>query len=187
MPGSEPGERRGGSKARRPNKATVAREQDKAKAPLCRPGRPSSFTSELAQKIIDLIGDDHSLRKIGAMPGMPDRKTILRWRQENPQFATVIARAREDQQAECIFEDIAEIEKKVLAGELDPNAARVAIWSKQWRASKMHPLKYGDKQRIEHTGSQAITAILEEIAAERHAQRLAERALPPRAIDGELL
>lgn len=70
---------------------------------------------------------------------------------EKPDFAANIARAR-GCQADCLHDDMSEIEGKVLSGSLDPQAARVIIWSKQWRASKLAPKKYGDKAALELTG-----------------------------------
>jgi hypothetical protein len=82
---------------------------------------------------------------------MPDRVTVQRWIAEKPEFATNTARARECQ-ADCLHDDMADIEGEIRSGQLDPQAARVIIWSKQWRASKLSPKKYGDKASVEMTG-----------------------------------
>ena len=46
-------------------------------------GRPSIYTPELAEKICDLIREGKSERQICKMPGMPDAKTLLRWKDTN--------------------------------------------------------------------------------------------------------
>lgn len=103
---------------------------------------------ELQDTICDLLGDGKSLRQICSQPDMPSRRTVLRWLREDQIFAAKCARAREDQ-AEHSIDKAMEIEEGVLDGRIDPAAARVVISSIQWRASKLDPKKYGDKQQIE--------------------------------------
>lgn len=49
---------------------------------------------------------------------------------------------------------------KVENGEIDPNAARVALDGLKWIACKLNPKAYGDKQTIEHSGK---VTLLDEI------------------------
>lgn len=46
---------------------------------------------------------------------------------------------------------MADLEERVLSGELEPAAARVVLESQRWRAIKVAPLVYGDK--VDHTHS----------------------------------
>ena len=71
-------------------------------------------------------------------------------------FAAKCARTREGPQAEHVVDGIVEIEDGVLAGTIPPDAARVLISSKQWRASKLAPKKYGDKLDMNHSGSVGV-------------------------------
>jgi hypothetical protein len=91
--------------------------------------------------------DDTSLRQICKAAGMPHRSTVLRWLDEKPGFAAKYARARAGQ-ADAIFDDMAEIEQKTLDGKVNPVAARAVLGSKQWRASKLAPKKYGEKIQV---------------------------------------
>ena len=85
----------------------------------------------------------------------------------HPEFAARCARAREMGQ-DCSVEEMQQIEGDVLKGAVDPHAARVVLSSMQWRASKIAPKKYGDKQQVEHSGSIDIGAELNErLAAAR--------------------
>jgi len=77
--------------------------------------------------------------------GMPDRVTVWRWIQGDPEFATKYAHARE-MQAELYADEIVTIADS----EDDPQKARNRIGARQWFASKLRPRVYGDK--IEHTG-----------------------------------
>lgn len=99
---------------------------------------------EIEQKLLEELMSGKSMRQVCDMEGMPHRMTVIRWMAEDKEFATKCARAREIQ-ADTIEEDMADIEDEVLQGRIDPAAARVVLSSKQWRASKMAPKKYGDK------------------------------------------
>jgi hypothetical protein len=108
-------------------------------------GRPSLYSEELADLICEDLGNGKSLREICKAEGMPDRSTVLRWMQTNEAFATKCARTREGPQAEHVVDEIVEVEKGALAGTITSDIARVLISSKQWRASKLAPKKYGEK------------------------------------------
>lgn len=58
-------------------------------------GRPTLYTEALAKKICGLIEEGVSERKICAMDGMPTPATLRKWKDENPDFLTRSARARE--------------------------------------------------------------------------------------------
>jgi len=110
-------------------------------------GRPSAFTEALATEICERLANKESMRKICLDPHMPDRTTVQEWIAKDSGFATRCARAREEQ-ADYIVEDCAEIEDKTLSGEINPAAARAVLASKQWRAAKLAPKKYGDKLQL---------------------------------------
>ena len=111
--------------------------------------RPSSYSEEIADSICDLLCEGQSLVQICQRDEMPNRATVLRWMSSKPDFANRIARAREGGQADFLFDDMARIERGVESGEITPDAARVLISSKQWRAAKLAPKKYGDKTIVE--------------------------------------
>lgn len=109
--------------------------------------RPSSYTHEIAERICDELSRDRSMRAICKDEGMPDRRTVERWMESDPAFAAKCARARQSQ-ADHIFDDIKRLERKTESGALDPAAARAILSSKQWRASKLAPKKYGDRTTL---------------------------------------
>lgn len=109
------------------------------------------YSETVADRICELLAADHSERAIAKMDGMPSRETMRLWREEHPEFLAKCARARLDQ-AHSIVSDMADIEAGVLkpindADHIDPQAARVALSSKQWRAAKLNTT-YSD--RIQH-------------------------------------
>jgi hypothetical protein len=113
--------------------------------------RRFNYTEELAQTICDLLAEGKSLVQICELDGMPHRATVLRWMGSDPAFASRIARVREGGQADFLFDEMAQIEAGVLAGKIPADVARAALSSKQWRAAKLAPKKYGDKTSVEST------------------------------------
>jgi hypothetical protein len=109
------------------------------------------YSEDLAYEICNRLAEGESIRQICRDDHMPSRVTVFRWQNEKPEFVANIMRAREGQ-ADCLHDDMADIEGEVRSGSLDPQAARVIIWSKQWRAGKLAPKKYGDKSAVEVSG-----------------------------------
>jgi len=119
-------------------------------------GRPSIYSQELADRILTEYGKGRSIREICEQDDMPDRMTLWRWRNEKPDFATALARAREAN-AETIEDQISDIEQRVLAEKVNPQAANVVLSSMRWRARVLHPKRYGDKAEVEHKGEVGLT------------------------------
>lgn len=117
---------------------------------------------EIVNKVCDLLIEGKSLRKICKDKDMPNIVTIIRWMNAEDDIANTIARAREFQ-ADVLYDDIQVVTDKIESGELDPQAAKVIIWAKQWSASKMKPKKYGDRTKVVtddgQGGDAPITAI----------------------------
>ena len=111
-------------------------------------GRPSSYSDELAEDICERLASGESLVQICRDDSMPSRRTVLYWQEQNAAFCAMCARAREGQ-ADFAHDEMMAIENQVLSGLVPPDVARVALSSKQWRAAKLAPKKYGDKTTIE--------------------------------------
>lgn len=107
------------------------------------------LTEALQDQICNLLSEAKSMRAICSMPDMPSRRTVLRWMSEDEAFAAKCGRAREEQ-ADWLHDDMGDIEERVLAGSLDYQAGRVVLSSKQWRAAKLAPKKYGDRLHTEN-------------------------------------
>lgn len=112
-------------------------------------GRPSLYSTELATEICSLIAGGETDGSIEAKEGMPSAETLRRWKRDNPEFCGIYARAREAR-ADLRSERIDGYIAKLIAGELAPDVARVAIDAQKWQASKEQPRRYGDK--IAHVG-----------------------------------
>lgn len=120
-------------------------------------GRPSLYSEEMAASICDRIACGDSLASICREEGMPDYKTVIRWLREKDDFRDNYTRAREDQ-ADADADSVQDIGRRVLTGELDPQAARVAIDALKWAAGKRKPKKYGDKLDLNHSGGIAVSS-----------------------------
>lgn len=108
-------------------------------------------SEELENEICDRIAEGESLRAICQDDNMPGRRTVMEWIETNEAFRAKYARARV-QQAEWLNDDMAEIEESVLRGRLDTKAAQVVLGSKQWRAAKLAPKRYGERIASEISG-----------------------------------
>lgn len=73
-------------------------------------------------------------------------------------LAEKYARARESG-ADAEAEDMADLERQVLAGSLDPQAFKAAMDARKWRLARKSPRKYGDRQTIEQTTEHKFSAM----------------------------
>lgn len=96
--------------------------------------------------VLAMIGEGKSVRESCEAFGIP-RTTFLKY-VDRDQYA----RAREAC-ADVQFDEMTELERRVLDGKQDPNAFRVAMDARKWRLGRMRPTVYGDKVSLEHSGS----------------------------------
>ncbi len=122
-----------------------------------RPGRPSTYTSSMAEQICERIAEGEPLTRICKDRQVPAYRTVLGWRVANEEFQQMYARARQDA-ADTLADEIRELAGRVEKGELEPNAGRVAIDALKWIASKLKPREYGDRQRMDLAGSLEVTS-----------------------------
>lgn len=118
------------------------------------------FPPEVADQIAEKLTRE-SLRQICSEEGMPDRRTVERWMQEDGEFAAKCARARVIQ-AEHVFDGMEQLEDQMLTGEVDAAAGRSVLASRQWRLSKMLPKRFGDKLDLNHSGRIATSREMSE-------------------------
>jgi hypothetical protein len=110
-------------------------------------GRPSLYSPEMVERIVDELMDGKSLVQICKADDMPNRRTVVRWQEQHDDFATKCARARE-WQADLMDDKILDT-----ADACTPETAmadRVKIAAYQWRASKLASKKYGDSTMLKH-------------------------------------
>jgi hypothetical protein len=109
------------------------------------------YPPEVKQTILDRLAQGESLNAICKDEGLPAFRTVMDWLEQDGDFRTKYARAREAQ-ADVLFDGMAAIEGKVEEGSLKPDAARVILDSQRWRAEKLKPKAYGSKVDVNHAG-----------------------------------
>ncbi len=119
-------------------------------------GRPSDYTPELAEEICEILATNR--RGLNAIcdeePDFPSPRTVNRWLNQYEEFRLMYARARREQ-ARLYADHVNEVGERTLRGEIDPQAARVAIDAFKWTAAKMDRATYGD-QPAAHTVNVAV-------------------------------
>lgn len=136
-------------------------------------GRPSDFTTELADAICERIADGESLRTICDSEDMPAKSTVFRWLAASEPFRDQYAHAREAQ-ADSLVDDMLDIAddarndwmvKRNADGEQvgwqeNGDAIRrsqIRLDTRKWIAARMQPRKYGDKLDLNHGGKIDLT------------------------------
>ncbi len=108
-----------------------------------RPGRPSISTSELRDRILDLLGEGIPLRVICRTQGMPSRETIYRWRRSDPAFDRSFKFYQTEGYIGLVERVVEEVERI-----LDKSGPKMARWVFNWRRqqlSRMNPAFFGDR------------------------------------------
>ncbi len=117
------------------------------KKPTTRDNTPYD-RKKVMEEITGRLVEGESLREICSSKGTPNKKTVLKWLGADPELATIMARARE-MLGDVLDDDIHQVIKELRAGTLEPQAAQVIIRALQWRAGKLKPKVYGEKQTID--------------------------------------
>ena len=115
------------------------------------------LTKQLTTAILTLISEGSSVRNACYDNGVKPT-TFLTAVRKDGKLAEQYARARDmcaDWHFDGIWDDIDAVER----GDLDPQAARVAIDAKKWILARMRPDAYGDRVRQEISGpnGEAVT------------------------------
>lgn len=126
------------------------------------PGRPSTFTQEIADEICRRLAQGEPLEKICRDDHMPSSRTVLRWKDASEAFMSDIACAREagfDRIASDCLDIADETSNDTVHGESGARAntewisrSKLRIETRLKLLSKWDPKRYGDKITQEHTG-----------------------------------
>jgi hypothetical protein len=142
---------------------------------------------ERLEALLGMVSGGISLRDACSMADIT-YSTIQKHLTDTPELRPLYEGAR-IRQAEAVLDEIAEIERKTEFDGLDPKAAGVLIGSKQWRAERLNPKRYGPRsfQHIETVDQTALhLEAVRQLSRERRAELAHQRAagmLPP--IEGE--
>ena len=106
------------------------------------------FDNDIVGRICDHLSSGGSIASICGSEGIPSEPTIYREMGRNEEFRKKIDVARANQQ-EYEADQCVKMADEATAE--DWQVVKLRIWARQWRAAKLAPKKYGDKQSIEHS------------------------------------
>jgi hypothetical protein len=132
-----------------PRDATVTK-RNKRKA-----GRPSIYSPKLADRICQRLVNGESLRAICADPNMPDKATVLRWADRNPEFRGRYARARE-----LLVEFWADELIAISDGNDDVSRDRLRVDARKWLISRLLPQRADENSTAEPADGDAIESAM---------------------------
>lgn len=126
-------------------------------------GRPTLYTSELADEICERLGEGEPLRQICRDERMPHWTTVYDWKAANEEFSLRIARAREAGHdaiaSDCLqiaddgFNDTYMDEDGNKRTDTDViQRSKLRIETRLKLLAKWDPKRYGDKVDINHGG-----------------------------------
>lgn len=134
----------------------------KKKTAKRKPGRPTTFTTSLGEKICRRLSmGDVTIKALCELTGMPTRQTLHNWTLADVEFFGAFARARalatfvwEEELRELV--DGAEATAKAFSGEKGAGAVVQAIKLRadtyRYLMSRHNPDFYGDRSKLELTG-----------------------------------
>ena len=105
--------------------------------------------------VLDLIAEGASVRSACQSVGLP-RSTFL-----GTVDPDAYATAREAC-ADAHFDELVELERQMLEGEIAPPAFKALFDARKWRLARMRPSAYGDKTSVEHSGSADLARAINE-------------------------
>jgi hypothetical protein len=132
---------------------TTKQKTPKAKPKAARPAarKRIEYSVALAEQILDHIIDGRTLVEIEKTGGMPCRSVILKWRKQHEEFGERYAEAM-DMRADADADEVDDIARRVLRGEIDSNTGRAVIDALKWATSHRAPRRYGTKVSAELSG-----------------------------------
>ncbi len=143
-------------------------------------GRPSTFTPELAERVLDHVAQGRFIVDIPKGTGLPNWRTIYRWADARSDFRQSLARAHEDGahallvQAERLLEEATRDTIQVV---------RERVAHIRWRVSRLNPAAYGDRSELRVSGTITHEHKLSDDAPAWIKERLNDKAPLPLLIE----
>ncbi|MFN3352936.1 MAG: hypothetical protein ACK4Z5_04945 [Brevundimonas sp.] len=132
------------------------------------PGRPSTFTQEIADEICERLSKGEPLAHICRDENMPAVRTVSDWKKAHQSFSADFARARDEGfdaiAADCL--EIADESSKDTVygkdGDERPDTewisrSKLRIETRLKLLAKWDPKRYGEKLDLNHSGGIGIT------------------------------
>lgn len=125
---------------------------------LKKSGRPTMYTSELANEICDAIASSELglCHLVDQNPHWPERQVIFIWRRKHPEFDDKYTKAKEDQvevsvehMQEIMNEPHKYIDMQTGHMKVDTGMLRLKMDAIRWQAGKLKPKKFGESKEQE--------------------------------------
>jgi hypothetical protein len=139
---------------RKPRKTTAPK-------PKRKPGRPTKYSEQLADRICSQLASGMSARSVCAADDMPSMQTFWRWLRENQVFRERYAHAK-DESADALVEQMLDIADDASGDFIDDGEgnikfnhehvqrSRLRVDTRRWIAAKLRPKRYGDRVDMNH-------------------------------------
>jgi hypothetical protein len=116
---------------------------------------PTTFSAEIADRLLSLIEEGASLRRACEEVGVA-RRTVRTWLAEFPDFAQE-HRAACQLRLQSLSDDVVDLADGAVGGDnAAVQAARLQVDSRRWLLSKLAPATYGDKIEVAGAGGEAL-------------------------------
>jgi len=115
-------------------------------------GRPTGYTDKLAQEICTRIASGESLRSICLDEHIPAKSTVLLWVVNNNNGFSDQYRAAREAAGYSHADEALDLRHQVLSGQIDAQAAKVALDALKWGAERMAPKAHSPRVQQEHSG-----------------------------------
>ena len=124
-------------RSRPPFAAAYGAAQTAAGGPK-RGGRPTTYCEAVAMALCVRLGEGEAMHHLCSQPGMPAQGTVHLWLKRHPEFAVMVATAREIQ-AQRLYDEVREIADAATPATLQVDRTRIA--ARQWQAGRLAPKK----------------------------------------------
>ena len=123
-------------------------------------GRPSIRTPEIEDSLFEHLALGGSLTAWCDQEGNPGYTTVMRWRDEIPEFRDKYTRAREDQ-GDFYAEKVVGTAEECLPDVVEIQRAKLKIDAYKWRAGNLKPKVYGSKVDVTSDGEKLDSPIVQ--------------------------
>ena len=148
-----------GTNTRKTTQKTAKRQRDAKVSPATKVrGEHRLLAPDTQLRLLAHITAGNSTASFVAQNDGVSFGSVYRTLREDKTFAEHYARAREDQ-ADTYADKLMQITDDVLAGRVDPHAARVAMDAIKWTASKLKPKSYGERTQIDVSVEKRISVL----------------------------
>lgn len=150
-----------------PKKAPARKKPAKKRGPAKKAprkiGRPSLYTQEIVDVILEQIAGGKFLTEICDDPAMPSCSTVFKWRLDHHEFSEAYAHAREAAADKMVIETVAIADDGRNDTYLDDDGnprvdtdviqrSKLRVETRKWLLARMAPKEYGDRIETHHSG-----------------------------------